>query len=278
MECTFCHKHLNEGTEFCDACGEELMTTHSPLSISQLDTVILPPVIERYFTSEFEEELKNAYYVSQIKRNDTEDTWEHMQLYFDYIYLRLMYEQDKDRFLSEDYPKDVAFAVLNALKTKTIEQDVRVVLQQRYGVLYQKHQLPPEVIAHIPLVYQCKNRELYRRIKGRTIGQAIGKGISSFLKAFLILAFVAALYTSYTVYTEVGLDGINETVLIDAALAQINIVYILAGVAAAWGIQKGWNLKRDNIKKDLFQTNKTLKKQIRKDVKPLFRKVKRRKN
>lgn len=277
MECTFCHKHLNEGTEFCDACGEELMTSHSPLSISQIDSIVLPPVVERYFDMTLEEELKNAYYVSQIKRADMDDTWEHIGLYFDYVYLRLMYEQDKERFLSEDYPKDVALTILSALKTQTIEQEVRVVLQQRYGELYQKQQLPPEAIAHIPRVYDCNDRELYHRIKGRSLGQAIGRGMVSFIKVFLVLALVGIAYLGYTLYTDVGIEGLNETVVINAVIARINELLILAGVAAAWGIQKGWNVKRDTIKKDLFQTNKILKKQIRKEVKPLFRKVKRRK-
>jgi hypothetical protein len=277
MECTYCHKHVNEGTAFCDACGEELMTSHRSVSISELSSIVLPPIIERYFSATLEEELKNAYYVSQVKRIDNEGSWEHMQLYFDYIYLRLMYEQDKDRFLSQEYPKEVALTVLNAFKTQSIEQEVRVILQQRYGELYQQHQLPSEVIAHIPQIYDCSNRELYRRIKGRTIRQAIGRGIVSFVKLFFLLGVIGLGYIGYTLYTEVGLDGINQTVLLDALSTHQNAIMILAGIAVAWGIQKAWNVKRDTIKRELFQTNKVLKKQIRKEVKPLFRKVKRRK-
>lgn len=277
MECSFCHKHLNEGTEFCDACGEELMVSHSTLSVSQLDAVVLPPIIERRYPSEFEEELKKAYYLSQVKQEDSADSWDHIQAYFDFIYLRLMYEDDKDRFLESEYPKDIAYNILNALKTLTIEQETRVILQQRYGELYQTHQLPDHVAHHIPLIYDTAERDLYKRIKGRSWGQIIGHGLVGFLVATILFLVLGGGYIAYTIFAESGLQGITPTTMLDAVQNYLDYVVILLALAFAWGIQKGWNLKRVNIKKDLFQKNKVFKKQIRKEIKPLVRKVKRRK-
>lgn len=277
MECVVCNKKVNEMSLFCDKCGAQLLEAKVQLTIANIDPMIQPYEFNNPYSEDLEEEIRKAYYVSLLKDLTPGSYAVNVDKYFDYLYLRLLFEEEKHRLLDNEYPKEVAMDILLSFTKSTINNTVKELFSHRFKEDYTEKRIPKQVIERVPIIYISKERKIQNIVIARTLGGLLRRGILSFILSVLLLSVLSAILVGYQLYTTLTLQGITLTVFTDYIQTNMIYAYVPVGIAFVWAIFKAFTHNRSDVVKHMFTKNKALKKQIKKEIKPLVRRVKKRK-
>ena len=153
MECRQCSKVLNEMTVICDRCGSQQKESKPTFTFRELDKLIIFKKVDEPYPTVLQEYLKRAFFLSNIRSEESNSTKKAIDKYLDYIYLRLMYEKDKNILLTNNYPVEKANAILSSLVTMKCTKEMKGYIKEEFLEVYDKKELPQEVISRIEDVF-----------------------------------------------------------------------------------------------------------------------------
>jgi hypothetical protein len=275
MECITCSKKLNEMTFVCDNCGTRQLENRVEVTKDNIDALIQPNDFNNRYTDAFEEEARKAYFLSSINKHIHGENRENMMKYFDYFFLRLMYEEDRILFLDDEYPIEDAKTVLTSLTRRKITKKTKAVLSNRFTQTYRSLKIPSFAIEKVPYIYITKHRNKKKILKGRDTSQIIVSVISSFIVTYVVSSFVVGVILGITLIRQ-GIVNPNQTAIQRYLNENPIYLFIPVVIAVVYAVFKGATDKKVDILDSLFK-NKRLKKQVRKEIRPLLKKVRRRK-
>lgn len=167
MECINCNKEVNKITLYCDNCGTKFLTPIDSWTIDHVDDMLVKAEFKDRYSFELEEDIKKAYYISLILKETKGIVSVATRSFFDYFFLRLLFEEDKNEFLDVDYDPQVAKEILTALRTGIITDHVKAVLKTKYDEDYRNQRVPYSIIKKVPQIYMLKDRKLNNIINGK---------------------------------------------------------------------------------------------------------------
>ena len=153
MICHQCLKPLNEMSLYCDRCGVKLPTEKVQFNFDTIDRYLLHPEKENVYPADLIVDIKKAYYLSTIIQEEHADNQDLIEKYLSYVYLRILYERDKNYLLTEEYSIPKAKAILTSLVSCKINKDMLDYLEEEFPEEMLHQTIPKEVLRNIDKPY-----------------------------------------------------------------------------------------------------------------------------
>lgn len=278
MECIVCKKQVNEMSLFCDKCGAQLLETKVKLDLNNIDEMIKPVDYQERFDEEFEDEIRKAYYLSLVRDSVSGEQKKNLDKYFDYFFLRLIYEEEKEFFLSDEYPKSIAKEITTALQKRTINKKMMDIFRQKYGQDYINKNIPENFVSKVPNVYITKERNTSKLVKGRSLFSLLFGLVFRFVLTYVFTSILLAAYIYFfPLRGQLTGGGLDRYIIENYVQDKMMIFAAHAGIVFLWSFIKTARSGKVDMVKYSFKKNRKLKKQINKEVKVLAKKIKKRK-
>lgn len=159
MKCNECLKELNEMTLYCDRCGAQLSKEKINLNFEVIEKQVLPLGLETYFTKNQTEEIKTAFFLSNIKNDFKGFKRRYIDQYIDYVLLRTYYEKNKFILTSKEYDLEKALGLLTTFEKHKPTQIAKEILEEEYGDDYENKVIPKTITDQVERIY-CVNYNL----------------------------------------------------------------------------------------------------------------------
>ena len=153
MQCNECLKELNEMTIYCDRCGAQLSKEKMPLSFEIIEKNVLPIHLETPYGRSQMTEIKNAYFLSNIRKDFRGFKRKYIDQYIDYVLLKIYYLKNKAILTTNDYDPQKAIQLLHAFESKKISKEVYEILKEEYGDDYENRVIPKSITERVEKVY-----------------------------------------------------------------------------------------------------------------------------
>ena len=156
MKCRECFKELNEMTLYCDRCGAQLSEEKISLTFKDIQKHILPIVIETSLSINQLDEIRIAYFLSNIRKDFRGFKKRYIEQYIDYVLLRTYYEKNKVLLTTEDFDKERALDLLLTFDKRKPQPLVFDILKEEYGDDYENKVIPKVIIDQVERIYDTK--------------------------------------------------------------------------------------------------------------------------
>lgn len=212
MICRECNKRLNEMTLICDSCGANILYEKQQLDDEGFIKKILPNEHKDKYSKELKEVIRNAYYLSNIKKDYSGASKKYVDKYIEYAFLRVYYEENKLMLLTRDFPKETTLEIYQTLVDKKIGKDMSKIMLNVYKDDYENKKLPELITNNVEKVYlpnfninRINSNRLFRSSFSLIIKESIKSAIS-----FLLIGLTILLLSSILDGTKIVSDTIND--------------------------------------------------------------------
>ena len=153
MKCNECAKELNEMTLYCDRCGAQVAEEKMKLSFKEIEKCILPLNIESVYKKDHVQDIKKAYFLSNIRSDFRGFKKRYIDQYIDFVLLRTYYEKNKVLLTTLEFDKYKAVALLEAFEYRKLSPLTIELLKEEYGEEYENKIIPKSITDNIEHVY-----------------------------------------------------------------------------------------------------------------------------
>ncbi len=260
MKCKECFKELNEMTAFCDRCGAQLTEERMELSFKIIQENIIPLEIETTYTKDHQEEIKNAYFLSNIRNDFRGGKRKYIDQYIDYVLLRTYYEKNKRLLTTGEFEKKKALSILNAFINRRPDNVIYEILKEEYGDDYDNRVIPKGITNNVEKVY-LSEYNLKKLNPSKFFSKAVTNILISTIKSLVFFGVIGG--ALYFVMPMV----ITDFDLVEYILSNQYIVFALAGVILIRGLVKSHKNRKYYPFEDIINSNEGLKRRIKMDIK-----------
>lgn len=277
MICHQCLKPLNDLSLYCDRCGVKLHTEKVEFEFDTLEKYILNPQKEISYPIDLVSDIKKAYYLTTIIEEENADNQTLIEEYLMYVYLRILYERDKNYLLTDQYSSPKAKAILNSLVNRKITKELKDYLEEEFPEEIEHQILPKEILKNIDKPYLTELN--IKKILPKTSKIAIWFCI---IKSILMTTIVLIIIGAGLLYLYFLPDGLTTSQMLDqtSQILQNNLLYVIGGVALIIliGLVRGLRNKKllflSKIMKQNHQFHKHVKRVCNKKYKTLNYRIK----
>ncbi len=192
MKCNECFKELNEMTLYCDRCGAQVSKEKIKLNFAVIEKTVIPLQIESEYKIDQVEEIKKAYFLSNIKSDFKGFKRRYIEQYIDYVLLRVYYEKNKVLLTTNDYDKERALALLETFENRKPHPIVLEILKEEYGDDYENKVIPKSITDKIESIY-CTNFSLRLLSPSRFLTRILITTFFGVIKMAVVLGLVGAM-------------------------------------------------------------------------------------
>lgn len=262
MECNQCLKQLNEMTIVCDRCGTILSKDKQTLYEDDLEKLIVLDKEEDLYPSHLQEDIKKAYFLSLV-RNEVKDKRQRKRIdeFIHYIYLRVMYQRDKDMLLTPDYSIPKAKTILTSLVNRSIHTDLLGYMQEEFPEDFDNKTIPFSVMNKVEKIY-ITDYKLGKLLPKKDLTSMIFTSISYFIKYTLIIVPMAlAIIAGYLFYQGQDITTIS-TQIISYISTQPNLVVMVAGSILILSILRALFSNQNSLFSFILKQNKSFNRYV----------------
>lgn len=267
MKCNECFKELNDMTLYCDRCGAQLSEEKTPLTFDKILDNVLPISIESSLQPDHVEEIKTAYFLSNIRTDFRGFKKKYIDQYIDYVLLRTYYEKNKVLLTTRDFDKEKALHLLLALESKKLTSEAQMILLEEYAEDYENKIIPKSLTDQIIGVY-CTNFNLKMLNPTRFFTKSLGTVLGGVIKVAIILGIVGAIAFFGLQYFAPSID------LLDIVNSFAYSYIILGGVLLILGTIISRKKREFYPLEDIVSHNQVFKKHIKNDMKKRIKTLK----
>jgi len=138
---------------YCDRCGVKLHNERIEFEFDNIEKYLIQPKKENLYPADLITDIKKAYYLSTIIDEENIDNQNLIEKYLNYVYLRILYERDKNFLLTDHYSTPKAKAILSSLVSRKITKEMMDYLEEEFPEEIEKQCLPKDVIHNIDKPY-----------------------------------------------------------------------------------------------------------------------------
>lgn len=238
---------------FCDRCGAQLKTEKENINFESLEKQVLPIEIENPYGKDHESEIRNAYFLSNIRKEYKGKKLKYINQYIDYVLIRTYYEKNKRSLMTKDFRKDKAHDLLTSLTEMKLNKGVLDLLEEEYQEDYQNKKIPKHILNKVLKVY-IPEFDLKKLNQSKKFTKTIGNVIKSTIKTAIVFGIILGIvYAGLTV---------GMPTLIDTIMEVPYILYAVIGIVGFIGITKGSKKGNDFPYQDAISSNSVFKKHI----------------
>jgi|LGVE01.1.fsa_nt_gb hypothetical protein len=267
MECKECFKQLNKMTIFCDRCGAQLTKDKIEVNVNLLEKLVAPIKIENPYVRDHNKEIRNALFLSNIRKDFKGRKLRYVDQIIDYTLLRNYYEKNKRFLLTKDFSRNKAYEIFKAFTEKKMNKVTIKILEEEFPDDYKEKRIPLSIINNVDKVYIPEFN-----LKNLGSNKLLFKTLSIiFKRIFRTAIFIGVLgaiaYGALTVFDPSG--GYLDMI--------INIPFIIEGVivlVVLRGILKGIKLSKFIPFTDAINSNPVFKKYLANDGKKKMKTIK----
>lgn len=260
-------------TLYCDRCGAQLSKEKMKLNFMIIEKNVVPLTIESDFKIDQIDEIKKAYFLSNIKKDFKGFKRRYIDQYIDYVLLRVYYEKNKVLLTTNDYDKQRALALFETFENRKPDPLVLEILQEEYGEDYENKVIPKSIVDRIEHIY-CTNFNLRILSPSRFLTRILMTTIGGVIKMALILGVLGAILYVGLPTVIPGFDLIQTITTYTYSYAIIGVVLLVLGYFTSKGqrvyypfedIINSNSVFKKHIKTNMKKRSKTLRYRIKKD-------------
>lgn len=254
MKCNECLKELNEMTLYCDRCGAQVSREKHTLTFEQVENMVLPIEIETTYGNYHQAEIRNAFFLSNIRKDFRGAKRNYIEQYIDYVLLFTYYMKNKVHLTTKEFDPQKALALLNTFYNRKPDPKVYELLEEEYGDDFENRVIPKNITDKVQRLYLSDYNP--KKLKSSTFPV---KTLISTIKGMIKVAFVLALVGAI-----LYLGGMNPIrILLNRPPALIGSIIVIIGV----GFISTRKERKYYAFEHIIDSNEVLKKQIKNDMK-----------
>jgi hypothetical protein len=263
MNCNECLKELNEMTLYCDRCGAQVAKEKMSLTFEEVEKQVLPIVIESPYGTHHQMEIRNAYFLSNIRKDFKGFKRQYIEQYIDYVLLFTYYMKNRVHLTTSEFDPKKALAVLNTFYERKPDPIVSEILAEEYGDDYTNRIIPKNVTDRIEKLY-LSDFNLNKISTTKFLPKIILSTVKGMLKVGILFAIIGAV-----IYF-----GVPTIDLMGILLGNPIILGGLLIVLAFFGYLITKKDRQYLAFEDIINRNDYLKKQIKTDMKKRIKTIK----
>ena len=267
MKCNECLKELNEMSLYCDRCGAQVSRTKMPLTYEEVEKQVLPIEIETPYGSHHQNEIRNAFFLSNIRKDFRGAKRVYIEQYIDYVLLLTYYMKNRIHLTTTEFAPEKALALLNTFYERKPDPKVFELLEEEYGDDYTNRVIPKTITDRVEKLY-LSDYKLSQLNPTRLLSKTVIATLKGMVKVSVIFALIGALLY---VALPMLVSGFNLISFILNNPINLGILIVLLGLS-------GYIITSKQRKylafEDIINTNDFIKKQIRTDIKKKIKTLK----
>jgi len=240
----------------------KLPTEKVQFNFDTIDRYLLHPEKENVYPADLIVDIKKAYYLSTIIQEEHADNQDLIEKYLSYVYLRILYERDKNYLLTEEYSIPKAKAILTSLVSCKINKDMLDFLEEEFPEEMLHQTIPKEVIRNIDKPYITEHN--IKKILPKKSKIAIFISIFKFIIITTLWITIIGGGLFYLYYQK---DGLSTTQIIEKVqlLLQNNLPITIGiiGFILLIGIIRGLRNKKLRFVTKIMKQNKQFSKHVK---------------
>lgn len=260
MKCSECLKELNEMTLYCDRCGAQVAKEKMKLSFEDVERNVVPLTIESTFKLDQVDEIKKAYFLSNIKQDFKGYKRRYINQYIDYVLLRVYYEKNKVLLTTSEFDIKKALAILETFELRKPTSTVFEILKEEYGEDYEIKVIPRSITDQIKNVY-CTNFNLRLLSPSRFGFKILFTTIVGIIRVSIFFAIIGALllYVAPMFIPSFDFATIFKSLPYN--------YYMIGGLVIVIGYVSSRKQRKYYPFEDIINSNSVFKKHIKTDIK-----------